>query len=156
MCWKCDNPDGTVEDYLDYLRGLIAGHGWAVQSVESRKMPFAYTIGLHGLGLPELLITGMASDVSCIVLNSIAHMIVDDGVLLEPSMHIDYEDRFLMEVTEVEHPDVHMPFAISLYGPRVRALQLVWADDRGHLPWERGWRRGRYGQPVLGVRADVA
>ncbi|MGV0838318.1 DUF4262 domain-containing protein [Mycolicibacterium thermoresistibile] len=41
----------------------------------------------------------------------------------------------------------------DLFGPQVRALQLVWADDRGRWPWERGWMHGRRKQPVLGVRA---
>jgi hypothetical protein len=28
----------------------------------------------------------------------------------------------------------------------------VYADDRGHWPWETGFRGGRGGQPVLGAR----
>ncbi|GFG98639.1 DUF4262 domain-containing protein [Mycobacterium timonense] len=153
MCWQCENPQGTIEDYLDLLRETIADHGWAVQFVESDKNPFAYTAGLHDLGLPELLITGLLAEVSGRVLNSIAHMIVDDGTLLAPGMHIDYQDRFLIEVIEVEHPDVHLKFAVRLLGPQVRALQLVWADDGGRWPWDPGWGRGRRRQPVLGVRS---
>ena len=34
MCWQCDNPDRTTDDYLDLLREIINGHGWAVQFVE--------------------------------------------------------------------------------------------------------------------------
>jgi hypothetical protein len=34
-------------------------------------------------------------------------------------------------------------------------LQLVYADDRGHWPWDTGFRGGRGGQPVLGARAIV-
>ena len=55
------------------------------------------------------------------MLNSIAHMIVDDGTLLSPAMHIDYQDRFLIEVVEVENPDVHLKFAVAICGPDVRA-----------------------------------
>jgi hypothetical protein len=68
------------------------------------------------------LITGLNAHVSNRVLKSIAHMIVDDGTLLAPAMHIDYEDRFLMEVVEVEHPDVHLKYAVEICGPNVRAL----------------------------------
>nr|WP_156686303.1 DUF4262 domain-containing protein [Mycobacterium sp. Marseille-P9652] len=153
MCWQCDNPGGTTEEYLDELRATILDHGWAVQYVESENRPFAYTVGLHGRGLPELLMTGLPPDTSCRVLNSIAHMIVDDGTHLAPAMHIDYENRFLIEVTEVEHPDVHLKLAATLFGPRIRALQLVWADDKGRFPWEAGWGHGRRRQPVLGARA---
>jgi hypothetical protein len=44
--------------------------------------------------------------------------------------------------------------AAEIFGPEIRALQLVHADDRGHWPWEVGFRGGRGGQPVLGVRAS--
>ncbi len=152
MCWQCDNPDGTTEEYLDLLRETITGHGWAVQFVESDRRPFAYTVGLHERGLPELMIAGLAAHASARVLNSIGHMIVDDSTVLAPAMHIDYEDRFLIEVVEVEHADVHLKFAARLFGPRVRALQLVWADDSGRWPWDVGWGDGRRRQPVLGVR----
>ncbi len=156
MCWKCENPNGTTEAYLDELRRMMRDHhGWAVQFVEHDKRPFAYTVGLHNRGLPELLITGLDPLVSTGVLNSIAHMIVDNGAALAPAMHIDYEDRFLIEVVEVEHPDVHLKFAVEICGPDVRALQLVWADNWGRFPWESGWSHGRRRQSVLGVRAPV-
>jgi hypothetical protein len=68
-------------------------------------------------------------------------------------MHIDYQSEFLLEVVEVEHPDVHLVFAVGLFGPKVRALQLVWTDDFRHWPWDRGWAHGRRRQPVLGIRS---
>jgi hypothetical protein len=156
MCWKCENPNGTTEDYLEELRRMMRGHhGWAVQFVEHDKRPFAYTVGLHNRGLPELLITGLNPEVSTRVLNSIAHQIVDEDMVLAPAMHIDYEDRFLIEVVEVGHPDVHLKFAVEICGPDLRALQLVWADNWGRFPWDTGWNHGRRRQPVLGVRAPV-
>lgn len=152
MCWQCDNPDATIDDYLDHLREIIRVHGWAIQFIEDDKRPFAYTVGLHERGLPELLITGLPPQVVDPVLNSLAHRIVDEGTELEPAMHIDYEDRFLIEVVEVEHPDVHLLDAVNLYGPRIRALQLVWADEHGRLPWDPWWSHGRRRQPVFGLR----
>jgi hypothetical protein len=152
----CDHPDSSVEDYLDVLREKIRGHGWAVQFVEDDLRPFAYTIGLHHRGLPELLISGLPPRTAARVLNSMAHMIVEDGTVLAPAMHIDYQDEFLLEVVEVEHPDVHLTFAVGLVGPHVRALQLVWADARGRWPWDAGWGSGRRRQPVLGVRSALS
>jgi hypothetical protein len=152
MCWQCDNPHGTLDDYLDILRDTVKDHGWAVQYVESERRPFTYTIGLHDLGLPELLITGLPPQTSARLLNSIAHQIVDDGVFLRPAMHIDYQSEFLLEVVEIEHPDVHLKFAVEICGPKIRAFQLVWTDDHRRWPWDRGWSHGRRRQPVLGVR----
>lgn len=156
MCWQCDNPHATLEDYLDELRSTIRDHGWAVQFVESERRPFAYTIGLHDRGLPELLITGVQAQTSARLLNSIAHQIVDDGMVLQPAVHIDYQGEFLIEVVEVEHPDVHLKFAVELYGATFRAYQLVWADNAGRWPWDRGWGHGRRRQPVLGIRSALS
>lgn len=155
MCWKCDNPHGTEKEYLDSLRAGIAGHGWIVQHVESDKRPLSYTVELTERGLPELVITGMAVPIAHRLLNSTAHMITDDGTELAPAMHIDHQGEFLLEVVEVEHPDVHLLYAARLFGNNVRALQLVWADDKKRLPWERGWGHGRRRQPVLGMRAPI-
>jgi hypothetical protein len=82
MCWQCDNPHRTTDDYLDVLREIINGHGWAVQYVEGEDRPFAYTVGLTDLGLPELLITGLPPRTAKRLLNSIAHDMVDDGTIL--------------------------------------------------------------------------
>ncbi|OBJ85262.1 DUF4262 domain-containing protein [Mycobacterium asiaticum] len=155
MCWQCDNPHGTIDDYLDELRDIIADHGWVVQYVEHDARPFAYTIGLTDRGLPELLITGMLPQRSTRILNSIAHQIVDDGMVLLPAVHIDYQGEFLLEVVEVENPDVHLKFAVRLCEPPLRAFQLVWTDDRRRWPWDRGWSHGRRRQPVLGIRTPL-
>jgi hypothetical protein len=41
MCWQCDNPHRTTDDYLDILQEIINGHGWAIQYIESENRPFA-------------------------------------------------------------------------------------------------------------------
>ncbi len=152
MCWQCDHPDGSAEDYLDVLRAIISEHRWAIQFVEDAERPFAYTIGLHGTGRPELLITGLPAQTSARLLNSIAHQMVDCNLALRPGEYIDYQSEFFLEVVEVEHPDVHLKCAAGLFGERFRALQVVWADDRRRWPWDRGWNHGGCRQPVLGPR----
>ena len=37
MCWKCDNPQATVDDYLENLWQTIKDHRWAVQSVAAGR-----------------------------------------------------------------------------------------------------------------------
>lgn len=152
MCWKCDNPQATIEDYLDHVRAIITDHEWAVHFVESDRNPFAHTVGLHGRGQPELLITGLPPQPSARLLNSIAHQVLEDQLALRPAMHIDFQGEVLLEVVEVDHPDVHLRCAVALFGP-IRALQLVWTDDPRHWPWDRSWSDGRRAQPVLGLRA---
>ena len=81
MCWQCDNPNGTTEEYLDELRETIRINGWAVQGVEDDRRPYAYTIGLHDRGLPELLVTGLSPERAARVLNDVAGATVGGRVL---------------------------------------------------------------------------
>lgn len=37
----------------------------------------------------------------------------------------------------------------AIYG-EVRAVQIVWTDSRGHLPWESAYRNAPGSQPLLG------
>ena len=102
-----------------------------------------------------MLITGLPARTSKRLLNSIAHDMVDDGTVLRPAIHIDYQSEFLLEVVKVDHPDVHLGFAVAICGPDVRAVQLVWTDDFRHWPWDPGWSHGRRRQPVFGIRSPV-
>jgi hypothetical protein len=61
------------------------------------------------------------------------------------------DGRFL----RVEVPDAYLRIAVDIYGPQIRAKQVVWQDDRGKWPWEPGHRGGRGGQPILGVPERV-
>lgn len=151
MCWQCDNPGGAIDEYFDELRAIILDHGWAVQCVEDDRRPYAYTIGLNERGFTELLVTGLAPENAGELLNWAARHIVR-GLAITPGQQFTEPTGKLIEVVEVDHPDAHMDFAVALGGPDVRALQLVWADDRGRWPWEARWGHGRRRQPVLGVR----
>jgi hypothetical protein len=155
MCWQCDNPDKTLGDYLSLLRERILERGWVVQYVECDRRPFAYTIGLHDRGLPELLVTGLAPKRAQWLLDTFAKRVIaglkpaaGDEVLLPAGTRI--------EIVEVEHPDAHMGMAIALEGPTVSAVQLVWADSRDRLPWAPGFDNGYRRQPVLGARTQNA
>ena len=155
MCWRCDHPDATEADYLKLIQATIDSHGWFVQVVEKgRWRPgFAYTVGLSELGLPELLVTGLAYRKSLDLLNDVAHLYGFHGLALEPGRRQERRDGGELEIVEVAEPTVHLVRAQALYGDGIRALQLVYADDRGRWPWEVGFR-GR--QPVLGPQGPVS
>ena len=72
MCWMCDHPEASAQDYLDVLRTKMRKNGWAVQYVESDRTPLAYTVGLHDCGLPELLMTGVSAQRAMRLLNTVA------------------------------------------------------------------------------------
>jgi hypothetical protein len=151
MCWQCDHPGATTADYLRVLRKTITKSKWAVQYVEDDRKPFAYTIGLHKRGFAEYLVTGVSTDRAMQLLNSVADYTIrevqpkaGDTMTIGGEVHLEF--------VEVDQPDAHLVFAVGLYGPEVRALQLVWRDERGHSPWCPDFDEGRGSQPVLGKR----
>jgi len=157
MCWTCGHPGSTYQDYLEHMRGLMVQHGWAVQEVEGDRIhpPYAYTLGLTECGLPELVITGLTLPRASRLLNRFAEHMVH----AEPPAageRIPLVGGPLVEIVELPHPDAHLNTAVALFGRELRALQLVWADDRGRWPWDREFRCRRGGQPVLGPRHSTA
>lgn len=155
MCWKCDNPDATDADYFTLIQSVIDSHGWFIQGVaKDRLRPgFNYTVGLTSFGHPELLVTGMAHRAATDLLNDLAHHLVHHGApaFVGGDRHL-WQGGPEVEVVDVAEPTVHLVMAEGMYGPGIKAVQLVYADDRGRWPWEVGFRGN---QSVLGPRADV-
>ena len=153
MCWQCDNPGATWHDYLAHLRELLQRHCWIVQGVQRdrHRAPYAYTVGLAAHARPELVVTGLPYDRAVDLLNSVAeHVLHADAPRVGEV--IPLRDGPVIEIVQVAEPSVHLSVAAAINGPGVTALQLVYADDRGHWPWEAYFRGGRGGQPVLGAR----
>lgn len=154
MCWMCDHPNATRQDYLQYIESIVAREGWAVQGVERDRFrpPYAYTVGLTPHGKPELVVTGMSLARAAELLNDIAVHVMHAAVP-EPGERVPLIEGPAIEFVEVRVPSAHLLVATEIYGHRVRALQAVHADDHGHWPWEVGYRGVKGGQPVLGSRA---
>lgn len=153
MCWQCQNPGATREDYLAMLDEKRRRHGWAVQFVERNgpRAALAYTVGLTSFELPELVVTGLTMVRAGRLLNNVAsHVLHADAP--EPGERIPMPG-WSLEVVELDQPTAHLFVVADFYGADFSALQLVWADDRGRWPWEQSFRSSRGGQPVLGPRS---
>jgi hypothetical protein len=77
--------------------------------------------------------------------------LLDESVIL-PGETME-SGPWVMEAVQVARPQDHLPVAHGLYGDRLRAVQLAWADPSGRWPWQPGHRARRAGQPLLGERA---
>ena len=75
-----------------------------------------------------------------------------DTAVPRPGESVQVEGGPLTEVVWVAEPSAHLFTTVEFYGPGIQALQLAWADDRGHWPWDAGFRGHKGGQPVLGLR----
>ena len=150
MCFLCD---GDRSSYLARLRDGVADRGWLVQGVDGSGSypPWAYTIGLSGYDLPELVVTGLPIPEAAELLNDLAAHSLHESPP-PPGERVPLRGGLVIEAVPLAEPSVHLVFAAALYGPEIRALQLVHADSRGRFPWSPDYRDGRGGQPVLGVR----
>jgi hypothetical protein len=157
MCWVCEHPESTKQERLEYLRGLLDQHNWVVIGVheERYRPPYSYTLGLTDRELPELVITGLPHKRAADALTRAAWDLLA-GETLAPGKRIRTVEGLLAEVVKVDEPGAHLDVAADLYGQQLAALQLVYTDQRGRWPWDRKFRDGQGGQPVLGARARQA
>jgi hypothetical protein len=151
VCDQCDlsGPD----DLVQRVQGAIARRGFGIVSVmgSARSPEFSYTVGLTEQGLPELVVLAVRPAEAVRLLDVWADYLREKSVVL-PGETLE-SGPWLLEAVAVERPEEHLLVAHHLYGERLRALQLVWADDAGRWPWDPAHRAQRAGQPLLGARA---
>lgn len=155
MCEICDGKSSA--ELREDLRRMIRRYGWALQYVESAidargvHPAYCYSVGMTAKDRPELVITGRVADQSVEVLNGLGSLMAG-GVSLTPGdrFAVGGLDVYLVEVRECES---WLLGAVALYG-RIHALQAVWADCRGLLPWE-GVEDSTIVQPLLGPPPGV-
>jgi hypothetical protein len=70
-------------------------------------------------------------------------VMVDDGTILAPAMHIDYQDRFLVEV---DCPDVHLKYAGI--GSRCSEFAPLCRDAAARVKRRNGRRRLTLQTPI--------
>ncbi len=131
MCWMCDHPSATFEDYLEeVVRPTVARCGFAVQATTWRGLPMAYTVGRTERGEPELVVTGKPPDEAHDLLAAL--LAGEERPALEA--RCDLLQGPALWVLPVEKPE-GLAVAAELY-PGLTALQVVWADSLGRWPWE--------------------
>lgn len=103
----------------------------------------AYTIGLFGLGHPELLVLGVDPPTASHLLTTLGERI-RSGERLLPGIPIAGEGWPRRVVPEsVPNPGDILLEANRFYqrptSRSVPALQLTYDDDRGRFPWDEGY-----------------
>jgi Domain of unknown function (DUF4262) len=155
--------DPQITAWLDqedaHLGDLIRTHRWAVQYVGEGDDPgepaFGYTVGLFGLGHPELIVVGLGPDNTHGHLNCVAEMVAA-GRALVPGELLSWEGwagRLFVE--ECPNPGDVVLVANRWYRRppefSVPALQLAWQHRDGTFPWDPGYPCGPECQPRPGT-----
>jgi hypothetical protein len=155
--------DVELQAWLDqedaHISACIRRFGWAIQYVggphcsfpgcegtrpeDATGPPFAYTVGLFGMGHPELLVIGLPMDTTGPVLNDLGERI-RAGADLVPAELIAFPDWPHRIVPEIVPNPGDIVYSANRHYQRppehsVPVLQLSYDDVHGRFPWDPGY-----------------
>jgi hypothetical protein len=144
-----DASDPVLAELLE----LIRRHGWAVRHVGAGSEPgqaaFSYTVGLTAMGHPEVVVTGLPFNHAQTFLNYIGADIRDGKQFLAGMLTEDLTEPGTPVAFLGVDDSSGLTAVEQVYG-RVDAVQMVWPDSDGHLPWAAGYKNPPNAQPLLG------
>ena len=138
------------------IKSVIRRHGWAIEYIgggccsvpgcdggEDEGPPFAYTVGLFGLGHPELLVFGLDPETACSLLNDVGDRIRDDETLL-PGQLLTFDEWGHQVIPEEVPNPGEIVFSANRFYQRpaefsVPVLQMSYDDFEGRFPWDEGY-----------------
>ncbi|MGY1688607.1 DUF4262 domain-containing protein [Geodermatophilus sp. SYSU D01105] len=141
-----------------HLAAVIRSRRWAVQYVGAGDEPdepaFGYTIGLFGLGHPEVVLAGLGPDDTHGLLDEVAGL-VTGGRDLVPGEFVSCAGWAGRLYAEVCPNPGEVLFSANRFYRRppeysVPAYQLTWPHGDGTYPWEPGHPCGPACQPRPG------
>jgi hypothetical protein len=156
-------PDPSLLAWLDQddtrTAQTIRRHGTTIEYVmgdmRARLTPFAYTVGLFGMGHPELLVFGLDPRTSNVLLNDVSAR-VKAGSDLVPGERLEFDGwSHRVTVEAVPNPG-EIAFAANRFYQRpdehsVPLLQLTYDDRDGRFPWQDGYGNAEWIQPRPGT-----
>jgi hypothetical protein len=151
--------------YLDNSRATVAEHGWMIQGVfptaaDPEQWPFAYTVGLAPAGLPELVIVGLPPDPGGMFLNALARRALTEEPQPGNQWTVEENPALVWKFAPI-HPEwiaENVTMTVRLWphlAGEVRALQVLWPDDRGAHPDDPAWSLPADVQPLLANPPEV-
>lgn len=142
------------EPVFNQLLSLIQEHGWAIRHVGAGDdAAFSYTVGLTALGHPEIVMEGLPFEVAQAFLNLMGEDVKAGKRFAPGSITTDLtEPPAPIAFISVENI-AGLTAVAEVYG-QVKALQAIWSDSTGRLPWESSYRNSPDAQPLLGAVPD--
>jgi hypothetical protein len=130
-----------------HLAQVIRARRWAVQYVGpgdgTHEPAFAYTIGLFGLGHPELVVVSLSPTVAHAFLEEVAELVADGRDLVPGEVLPVANQEPGLVVEELPNPGEVVLAANRFYQRPVEysvpAYQLTWPDLDGRYPWDEGY-----------------
>ena len=132
------------------LLSLIEEHGCAVRHVGAAdEAAFSYTVGLTAFEHPKIVMEGLPFEVAQAFLNLMGEEVKAGKRFIPGSITTDLtEPPAPIAFISVENI-TGLTAVAEVYG-KVEALQAIWSDSTGRLPWESSYRNAADVQPLLG------
>lgn len=131
---------------------MIDRHGWAVRTVLDPDPAecFSYTVGLTRYSHPEVVMTGLPQQVATAFLNIVGEIVVrEGGAFVAGEWTSELADGPAMPIIAVEN--VSGLTAVEQIFGSVEAVQVIWTDSKGRLPWEADYANPPGSQRLLGT-----
>lgn len=144
--------------YIQYVGGSecsCCDHvGDEPMTPSDHSTPFAYTVGLFGVGHPELLIVGVDPGTASAVLNDVSARVRARRELV-PGELLTFDGWTHRVTVELVPNPGEIAFAANRFYLRpdeysVPLLQLTYDDRQGRFPWDAGYSNPRWIQPRPG------
>jgi len=130
-----------IEAAQENISKFVEQGQWGVIGVMN-ELPFAYTVGLHSLGLSELIIYGLPShELASGVLSCHAQMTVDQSAPFKHGEAVAMLEKYPLIIIDCneESKQKHALQAYNFYRHWDFGLQqIVWPDVNNILPWADG------------------
>lgn len=147
---------------LDKIDWMVEAHGWALEAVApdlegiAPTPGYAYSINLPAaVAFPEVVVFGLAP----VAANGLVSLVVDarrGGTEIPVGVELvgllDNDLRCLFAPIDLDRWGGYFATASAWYrGRPLEAVQLMYPDPNGFLPYEAGFeRRMSFAQPVIG------
>jgi hypothetical protein len=147
------------QQYRETIRANIAKHGRSIQAVGETEsdtqglQPFCYTIGNHGLGLPELLIVDTTKLGG--VLNRLSEIQRDRGRAFEHEELVSIGGKFPLRIIDTGEVGIqkYAHFARIYYNSdSIEVRQALIPDTMGRWPDTPGCDAPYRNQPILSTK----
>ncbi len=157
------STDPQTTAWLDqedaHLAAVIRRGRIAVQYVgpgePAHEPAFGYTIGLFGLGHPDLVAVGLGPEATHALLDAVAGLVLAGRSLVPGELVEGVGGCGDLVVEECPNPGEVLLGANRWYRRpaefSVPALHLTWAAPPGCFPWDAGWDGERHRQPRPGT-----
>lgn len=149
---RLDEYDRMAADKIVQY-GVYIQHVFPVQ--ESDGPRFSYTVGLADHDdHPEIIIFALEFETTQVILNNMAQEVIRHDQVYEPGPIRDLVEDYTCYLIEVVDTRTHLTMANRFYSSPnapISALQLVWPDLEGRLPWEQEYSLDPATQPILGM-----